>query len=77
MVSKRKDRWIDANEMSPSQWADKQSIFKKGVKLEGRFKVKLADGRQIYATWEGDKWSVERLKPNLKVAYWVEPVFIA
>jgi hypothetical protein len=68
--------WIDAKE-TPTQWAATQSFLRAGTKLEGRYKVKLQDGREIYTWWQDDQWSCERLKPNLKVAYWVMPVWRA
>jgi hypothetical protein len=63
--------------MNPNQWAATQHFIRADAKIDGRFKVRLADGREIYSTWENDQWSVERLKPHLKVASWVRPVFIA
>jgi hypothetical protein len=71
--------WIAA-ETNPTQWAKQENgvpRLRPGCDLEGRFKVKLADGREIFSWWQDGQWSVERLKPNLKVAFWERPVWIA
>lgn len=65
--------WIDATKETPTQWA---AGHWRG-KGEGRHKVKLQDGREINSWWKDDQWSVERLKPNLKVAFWERPVIRA
>lgn len=64
--------WITASEQTPTQWA-KEAHWGNG---EGRHKVKLADGREIYAWWKDGQWSVERLMPHLKVELWERPVII-
>lgn len=71
--------WISAA-TNPTQWANQTSWvprLRSGCDLEGRFKVKLEDGREIFTWWKDGQWSVERLKPNLKVAFWEQPVWIA
>ncbi len=69
--------WITAIEMNPTEWGRKQSFFRADATLEGRYKVRLEDGREIYSTWENGYWSVERLKPALKVASWRRPIIRA
>jgi hypothetical protein len=62
-------KWITASEQTPDQWAKERR--RSG---EGRHKVKLVDGREIFTWWQNGQWSVERLKPNLKVELWERPV---
>jgi hypothetical protein len=67
------DKWITASEENPDQWS-------RGYRKEWaqtRHKVRLADGREIYSWWKDGQWSVERLKPHLKVVEWERPVIIA
>lgn len=66
--------WIEASKETPAQWA--KGVLYRGSG-EGRHKVKLEDGRELFAWWKDGGWSVERLKPHLKVAYWKRPVIIA
>jgi hypothetical protein len=68
-------KWITASEQTPDQWAVER--WGKGELVNGRIRVKLVDGRQIYTWWKDGQWSVERLKPHLKVELWERPVFIA
>jgi hypothetical protein len=67
------DEWIDVSKQTPPGWA-KEWHWGNG---EGRHRVRLQDGREIYTWWKDNQWSVERLKPHLKVAYWKRPVLIA
>lgn len=67
-------QWIDASKENPDQWS-KESGF--GFSGEGRHRVRLQDGREIFTWWYNGQWSVERLKPHLKVAFWRRPVIIA
>lgn len=67
--------WINSQDQSPDEWARNQPYI--SCAIEGRLKVKLQDGRIIYSTWAAGKWSVERLKPRLKVVQWLMPVFKA
>jgi hypothetical protein len=73
-IEKIKDAagWIDAGKQTPAQWA-KENHWGNG---EGRHRVKLQDEREIYSWWQNGQWSVERLMPHLKVAYWKRPVII-
>ncbi len=64
--------WITASEQTPAQWG-KENHWGNG---EGRHKVKLVDGREIFTWWKDGQWSVERLKPHLKVELWERPVII-
>lgn len=66
-------KWITASKETPDQWA-KGCSYKQA---EGRHKVRLVDGREIYSWWKDGQWSVERLKPHLKVAEWERPVYFA
>lgn len=71
--------WIAAD-INPTQWAKQTSWvprLRPGCDLEGRFKVKLEDGREIFTWWKDGQWSVERLKPHLKVTQWERPVWRA
>jgi hypothetical protein len=66
-------KWITVADQTPDQWA-KGCTYKHA---EGRHKVRLADGREIYSWWKDGEWPVERLMPHLKVVEWERPVFIA
>lgn len=67
-------QWVDASKETPAQWA-KGYAYRNGG--EARHRVKLVDGREIFTWWKDGQWSVERLKPHLKVAYWERPIYIA
>jgi len=67
------DKWITASEENPDQWG---TGYRKEW-AETWHKVRLADGREIYSWWKDGQWSVERLKPHLKVVEWERPVIIA
>lgn len=64
--------WVDVSKQTPAQWGA-ENHWGNG---DGRHRVKLEDGREIYTWWENGQWSVERLKPHLKVAYWKRPKII-
>jgi hypothetical protein len=77
------DIYIGTDEYNPTTWAQtcwlrgrKLESWKAG-KLESRYRVKLKDGREIFSWWQDGQWSVERLKPHLKVASWKMPVWKA
>lgn len=56
-------KWITADKESPNQWG----MGYRKEWAETRHKVRLADGQ----------WSIERLKPHLKVVEWERPIIIA
>jgi len=73
----QKTNWINVNEMLPNAWAQKTPYLSLHCVKDLRFKVKLADGRLLFTWWEGSGWSIERLKPHLKVTHWVAPIIKA
>lgn len=68
-------QWIDATKQNPDQWAGEQ--WGGEQRINGHIKIRLHDGREIYTWWKDGQWSVERIKPHLKVAFWERPKIIA